>query len=360
MENTSQKVEQTPSPRPEPSKMARRRFQLSIAVLCVLVIYVGWNFGSLTGYWGTVLQTGELSHPASGSGFATGTPDFDTSVSIIPVDEIFAGGPPKDGIPAISDPKFLVASKAAFLSPEDRVIGVAMGDEARAYPLRILNYHEIVNDQIGEIPLAVTYCPLCDSSVVFDRRTPLGELEFGVSGLLYNSNVLMYNRGAKSESLWSQLKTMGVTGPGAEETIKTLPLEVTSWQDWSTRYPKTKVLSDQTGHARDYSMTPYAHYFVSTELMFPVDNTDDRLPLKTPVLALWTDQAAKAYPIPDFPEEHLEDTIAGKHVSLQYNAESNSLRVTEADSDVQWMYTFWFAWAAFRPDTEIFTADQAN
>ncbi len=183
-------------------------------------------------------------------------PSFDLSRLVVPARELLPGGPPKDGIPALTNPKFMAANEATYLRPKDRIIGFVTAEESRAYPLKILNHHEIVNDQIGVLPVAVTYCPLCDSCAVFDRRTELGEREFGVSGLLYNSNVLMYDRGGRPESLWSQVLTRGISGPAAEKSLRALPLELTTWQDWLSRYPETKVLSPETGHRRDYSARP--------------------------------------------------------------------------------------------------------
>jgi len=128
--------------------------------------------------------------------------EFDLSQLSIPIGELRFPGLSKDGIPALTNPALIPADEASALPPEARVIGAVVEGEARAYPLRILNRHEIVNDRIRDVPVAVTYCPLCDSAVIFDRRTPRGEREFGVSGLLYNSNVVMYDRGGDPESLW--------------------------------------------------------------------------------------------------------------------------------------------------------------
>lgn len=123
---------------------------------------------------------------------------------------------------------------ADYLSPSDRVIGISTGDEARAYPLAILNYHEIVNDKLGDQAFAVSYCHLCDSVSAFDRSTPAGEREFGVSGLLYNSNVLMYDRDENSESLWSQLKNESIAGERVGNQLQLLAVELTTWAEWQT------------------------------------------------------------------------------------------------------------------------------
>ncbi|MCI0359330.1 MAG: DUF3179 domain-containing protein [Planctomycetaceae bacterium] len=281
---------------------------------------------------------------------------FDLSQVTIPKSEIRSGGPPKDGIPALTSPKLLAADAATYLRDDDRVIGVVIGDEARAYPLAIMNHHEVVNDQIGSTLVAVTYCPLCDSAAVLGRQTPLGEREFGVSGLLYNSNVLMYDRGGKPESLWTQVGAAGVSGPAADKPLDALPVELTTWKDWRTRHPQTQVLSDKTGHRRDYRRNPYASYFRSPSLMFPAKPASDRLPAKAKVLGVWTDSAARAYPASAFHKRRtrVEDTVAGKRVVIEFNPEADSLRVAEAEEGVRWMYSFWFAWYAFHPQTEVF------
>lgn len=281
---------------------------------------------------------------------------FDLSAATVPRDEILSGGPSKDGIPALSNPRFVTVREATFLGSDDRVIGFVRGQEARAYPLRILNYHEIVNDRMGDLPIAVTYCPLCDSAAVFDRRTPLGEREFGVSGLLYNSNVLMYDRAGRRESLWSQIKSEGISGPGARKPLRTLPVELTTWSDWRSRFPGTKVLSPQTSHQRDYQRDPYAGYFQQPGLMFPARPTSDRLPAKERVLGVWTDSASRAYPISAFGRlpKQIEDQIGGKRVVIEFVPKADTLRVVKAEEGVQWMYSLWFAWHAFRPEAVVF------
>ena len=284
-------------------------------------------------------------------------PAFDLRGLTVPAAEIRSGGPPKDGIPALTNPAMIAGADATYLRPTDRVIGVIADTQARAYPLNILNYHEIVNDRIGQLPIAVTYCPLCDSAAVYDRRTPLGERDFGVSGLLYNSNVLMYDRGGKPESLWSQVKTEGISGPAAGRSLVALPLELTTWEDWLARYPRTQVLSEQTGHRRNYRRSPYAGYFSNPALMFPVRPTSNALPTKTPVLGVWTDDGtARAYPLSAFAnaDRMVSDTLGGKNLTLAFNREANSLRVVEADEGVHWMYSLWFAWYAFHSDTDVF------
>lgn len=299
------------------------------------------EFGNLV-----LAQTGSTQR-----GFST----FDLSNATVPRSEILSGGPPKDGIPALTNPRFIAAQVAAYLAPNDRVIGFVQGQDARVYPLKILNYHEVVNDRVGDVPVAITYCPLCDSAAAFDRRTELGEREFGVSGLLYNSNVVMYDRGGRSESLWSQVKAEGIAGPGARKPLKSLPVELTTWHDWQSRYPTTKVLSPQTGYPRDYTRDPYAGYFQRPGLMFPARPTSHLLPTKERVLGIWTNTAARAYPLSGFGSQRrrIEDEIDGKKFAIEFNPEAHSLRIVDADDGVQWMFSLWFAWYAIRPETGV-------
>lgn len=268
---------------------------------------------------------------------------------------ILAGGPPKDGIPALSNPQHVRHPNAELLSPESRVIGVSWGGEQRAYPLAILNYHEIVNDILGQTPLAVTYCPLCDSVAVFHRVTPLGEREFGVSGLLYNSNVLMYDRRGTPESLWSQVRTAGISGPGMQKSLKALPCELTTWKSWLRRFPETTVLSFETGHRRDYLRNPYADYFTNDRLMFKVQPMNERLPNKERVLGVWVGESYRAFPESRLPKDgsHVTETIAGKSITVGLDDQDQTIRVTHADDGVSWVYSFWFAWYAFHPETTV-------
>lgn len=303
---------------------------------------------------------GQNSPTDSGGAFARfeqPNSPFELQNLTVPREEVLGGGPPKDGIPAISKPRFIQANKATYLKPKDRVIGVQIENIERAYPIAILNYHEVVNDQLGNTPIAVSYCPLCDSAVVFSRKLKTGVREFGVSGLLFNSNVLMYDRGGKPESLWSQMMTQSVSGESVNEALKTLPLELTTWQSWKTRHPKTEVLSTQTGHTRNYARSPYDAYFQGPELMFPVNKTDDRLPPKSPVLGIWTEKSSRAYPLTSFTEDQadLEQTIDGISFTIQYEKESNSLRISQTEGEIQVVYSLWFAWYAFHPETEIYS-----
>ncbi|MDA0658571.1 MAG: DUF3179 domain-containing protein [Planctomycetota bacterium] len=281
-------------------------------------------------------------------------PPFDLRDLSIPAEEIRGGGPPKDGIPAITNPKTVAAAEARFLKANDRVVGVALNGQARAYPISILTQHEIVNDKLGETPIAVTYCPLCDSVIVFDRTTDIGVKEFGVSGLLYNSNVLMYDRSEK-ESLWSQMKMKGVSGPAKGINLQVLPMELTSWNAWQSKNPETDVMSTELGFQRDYRRNPYTSYFKQPGLMFPARPQNASLPLKERVIAVWDGADSLVVPTSAFGGRTGTASVVvnGKQVEVAYEASTDSLRVIAAGDGVQWANTFWFAWYAFHPATKV-------
>ncbi len=282
---------------------------------------------------------------------------FDVAGALIDAAKIERGGPPKDGIPAIDRPQF-VAAGAARLRKDDRILGLVHNGTARAYPVRILNWHEVVNDRFGEVPVAITYCPLCGTGIAFDARLGEKTLNFGVSGLLFNSDVLLYDRG--TNSLWSQLKHLAVSGPLKGTRLTVLPLEHTSWADWHARHPGTEVLSTETGHMRDYSRDPYAGYERIERLMFNVEHRDDRLPLKEWVLGVEVGGVRKAYPFSALERatrngKELRDTVGGATILVRYEREHRSARAFDAQRrPLPAVTAFWFAWVAFYPQTELF------
>ncbi len=271
--------------------------------------------------------------------------------SLVPRDEILSGGPPKDGIPALTDPETESAREAGrWLRPSDTVLGVVISGQARAYPLRILNWHEIVNDRIGDRRFVVTYCPLCGSGMLFDSSDI-----FGVSGLLYQSDVLLYDR--KTESLWSQLMARAVTGPRIGERLKMLPAEHTTWRDWHRRHPQSRVLSRRTGYSRDYEHDPYAFYRRRAGTMFPVRNADQRLHAKAWVIGLSLHGHARAWDIAALARVgELREHWQGRRLIIRYHADGNRAEVLDATTGrpLPAVSLYWFAWAAFHPDTELY------
>ncbi len=281
---------------------------------------------------------------------------FDLSGALVNPAEIMRGGPPRDGIPAIDNPVFVPAGEAA-LSPDDRVIGVALGGEARAYPIRILNWHEIINDTVGGRPVVVTFCPLCGTGVVFSAEVSGRRLGFGVSGLLYNSDVLLYDR--ETESLWSQILAQAVTGEHKGDALDVVPSRMTTWSDWRARHPGTLALSEDTGHRRDYSRDPYAGYAAAEEVFFPVAH---RVPAggfhpKETVIGVVVDGAPKAYPATELAKSGspVPDTVNGRALTVSWDDANRSGGVTGPDGgEFPFIQGFWFAWYAFHPDTAVF------
>lgn len=289
-------------------------------------------------------------------GSALGDNGFDLRRTLVPRGEILRGGPPRDGIPSIDAPRF-VAARDARLKPDDRVLGLRVGDTARAYPIRILNWHEVVNDRFGDQPVVVTYCPLCGTGVVFDARVGGHALQFGVSGLLYNSDVLVYDR--QTESLWSQLENRAVSGPMLGARLEMLPAEHTAWALWRRRHPRTQVLSFETGFARDYDRDPYAGYERDPQTFFPVANADARRAPKDWVLGVRAGGHAKAYPFDELARagEVVRDTVGDLTVNIHYDAAHRSARVLDDDGrEHPTVAAFWFAWAAFNPGTQLYAA----
>jgi hypothetical protein len=214
-----------------------------------------------------------------GDGVTIDSYQFDLSNLTIDSSKLRASTMSRDGIAALVEPGAITAAglrgdeykgRAKYVVKNDRVAGVVVGGEARAYPLLVLNWHEVVNDTLGGVPIAVTYSPFTDSIVVFDRRVGADTLEFGVSGLFYNSNLLLYDRNAAAgqESLWSQLLSAGISGPHAGAELTVLSSNVLEWQDWLAAYPDTTILRRDENLVEQYKGDLYGNYFQSGKLRF--------------------------------------------------------------------------------------------
>ncbi len=185
-------------------------------------------------------------------------PKTDFSRHSVAFEEIMSGGPPKDGIPSIDDPKFVPLSEAKDLAATEPVVSFKIGDDARAYPLRILIWHEIVNDTVGGVPVSVTYCPLCNSAIVFDRRVDGRVLDFGTTGKLRNSDLVMYDR--QTESWWQQFTGTGIVGEFDGRVLKFLPSRVESFALFKQRHANGRVLVPSNPAMRPYGANPYQGY----------------------------------------------------------------------------------------------------
>jgi hypothetical protein len=268
--------------------------------------------------------------------------------------EILAGLPRRDAIPALDHPSVLPAAEANWRDDEP-VLGIVVGGEARAYPVAILNWHELVNDTIDGEPILVSFCPLCGTGLVFDRRIGGKERTFGVSGLLYRSDLLMYDR--SSESLWSQISAEAVTGPLLGQRLRVLRARMDQWGEWRSDHPESTVLSPETGHRRDYDRSPYPGYSHSRELSFPAP-VDRRYHPKMPTLGLRIPgEGSRAYPAAELARAGAaaEETFLGHRVRIAYDVDRQVFDV-EAPPEVEVVEGFWFAWAAFHPETSVYLA----
>ena len=321
---------------------------------------------------------------------------------------IIPGGPPPDGIPAIDHPRFLRAAQVSFLSASEPVLALQIGADARAYPVQILIWHEIVNDTVGGTPVAVTYCPLCNSAIAYDRRDAGRVLSFGTSGILYDSNLLMYDR--QTQSLWVQFTGQAVAGVLIRHQLRPYPMQTVSWGAWRAAHPDGWVLSRDTGHARPYGFNPYSGYDkIGSQPFLFSGQVNGRYTAMTrlvgiryggaavavllttlrrrrvidltlaghPVTVWWQPGTASALssgtiaggadvgatgafsPVVDGRRLHFRsaaggfrDRETGSHWSLLGHAGAgplaghNLIPVTHVD-------TFWFVWAAFRPHTRV-------
>lgn len=284
---------------------------------------------------------------------------FQLENALVPAKEIHKGGPPRDGIPSLDNPRFIPAGRADYLKGKDRVLGVSIDGIARAYPIRILNYHEIVNDTVGRKAVVITYCPLCGSGTLFFSTIGGRRFEFGVSGLLYNSDVLMYDR--QTDSLWSQLMSQAISGRMKGERLVQLPVSHTSWQDWLSRHPETTVLSDDTGFRRNYRMDPYPNYGRDGRLYFPVSHSSNEYGRKEPVMGLELTGKFKAYAFKELRKgaPRFKDEVGGIELHVEFDKEHETARILNADGDeLPTTIAYWFAWYAFHPDTEVYKTPQ--
>jgi hypothetical protein len=337
---------------------------------------------------------GPLGSSASNGNAAIST---GREIWLIPQEDVYEGGPGKDGIPALTEPDMVPVSQALYLAPEDVVIGVEYEGQTRAYPHSILNWHEIVNDRIGDLALAVTYCPLTGSGMGWDRNVTGHVTTFGVSGLLYNSNLIPYDRA--TDSYWSQMGERAVRGELSGQRPVSHPVIETTWNTWKKIAPDTRVLDYHTGYSRPYERYPYGDYKENHDrLLFPVSHQDSRLRQKERVLAVREGGSIKAYQIGGFGDriQVINDMVGGEPVVvigsqalnlvvayLRRDDEGNILTFTSHTSEFPVVMTdqqgqawdvlgravgsekrlspahgfiaFWFAFAAFHPDIEIYS-----
>ena len=327
-----------------------------------------------------------------------GTPATNNSW-LIPQEQIFDGGPGKDGIPSIDNPNFISVDQVDFLNDSDLIIGFREASTVRGYPHPILDWHEIVNDDVGNARIAITYCPLTGTATGWNRVIDGTETTFGVSGLLYNTNLIPYDR--NTDSNWSQMRLDCVQGALKGTAVDLFQVVETTWATWKELYPDSEVMSTNTGFSRNYRVYPYGDYRTNdNSLIFPVANEDGRLGRKERVLGVQVGAFTKAYQISSFSpsggvEVRQEDlggepvvvagsasenlavayksTLNGEALTFQPGDLSTGVLMTDQNGNeydvfgyatagpakgaqlgrVKSYIGFWFAWAAFFPNLAL-------
>ena len=282
--------------------------------------------------------------------FTGGKLTTDTSIHSIPLEKILPGGPGKDGIPALNTPTFSGMEEAQMWLPSDADgIIVTIGKTTRFYPYNILVWHEIVNDRIEDTSLVVTFCPLCGSAIVFDARVNGKTEYFGVSGSLYESNLLMYD--VTTQSLWSQIIGEAVVGTKTGTKLTIIPSQVLAFSDVIKNYPQAEVMSNETGFNRDYANGPYGDYNTNDALYFPISINDTRLPTKEVMYIV--NYAEKSIA---FVRNALSATelVTVDNNTLEARIVNGEIQVTDQDGAVIPGYTaMWFSWAIHHQDDGI-------
>lgn len=274
-----------------PSKPRRRLILVAGAVLLAITIGVGltvWAAG----------RGGSPGNQARIAGLPAAKPFFweggARPRALVPLEQIVPGGPPPDGIPPIDRPRFETASRVSWLDPAEPVLALELAGDARAYPIQILLWHEIANDTVGGTPVAVTYCPLCNTAITYERTVRGVPVTFGTSGRLYRSDLVMYDRATKT--LWVQFSGQGVVGPLMGTELTLVPSGMVSWQEFRAAHPEGQVLSRDTGFDRPYGKTPYVGYDTDPDPFLFNGKADPRLSAIARVVGVQAGGAAKAYP----------------------------------------------------------------
>jgi hypothetical protein len=279
---------------------------------------------------------------------------FDVDGATVPRRAIVAGGPGRDGIRSVDAPEFAPAGEASWVAAETPVLGVEAGSEARIYPVHLLEYHQIVNDVLGGVPVAITYDPLSAAPLAF-RRTVAGRtLSFGVSGLLYNSNFLMYDR--ETESLWSQFTGAAIAGPLAGKTLERIRVRQETTAARLAAHPGSGVLTRPDRFRIDYGYSPFSAYMIADTIPFPVNAEDRRYHAKELVVGARVNGKTRAYlgSLVTKAGGSIEDEFEGRAIRVRYDPEA-AVFTWDAPDDVEITEAYWFAWKAFHPETRIWS-----
>jgi hypothetical protein len=276
----------------------------------------------------------------------------------VPREKILRGRQPKDGISPLDDPATSRVSDASFLRPEGRVVGVTVNGVSRAYPINVLNWHEAINDRLGNTDLLITYCSLCDSVTVCDRRLDGQTYRFGVAGLIYESNMVLYDRA--DQALWSQLTSSAMSGPHAGRSLRHVGgWEMTTFGVWRESHPGSTVVNFATGYDRDYASDPHRDYFATDRLdaRFQDVTIDSRLRTKARIIGVSYGGQARAYPVDVLQASGsttVIDRIDQEPVEFAIDAKTRTVSITRVPAASIVTHSFWFAWAARFPRTEVY------
>ncbi len=282
---------------------------------------------------------------------------FEISRHRVPRDQILPGGPMRDAIRAVDRPSFAsvdAAQTEGWVRDDLPVVGLEHKGEARAYPIFLIEWHQVVNDRVGGEAIAVTFGPLAGTPRAYRREVDGRPLRFGVSGLVYNANFLMYDR--ETESLWSQFLGLAISGPFAGRVLEGLPVRQESFGAWRARYPKTRVLrppeEERIAYAPEASQ--YEPYWIDDKPPFPVEAEDRRFHAKELILGIEVDGEARAYlgSIVARAGGRVEDRLAGRPIRIEFSPEDRAFRY-EVPEGVAVTDAYWFAWKAFHPDTDV-------
>ncbi|MGB4076786.1 MAG: DUF3179 domain-containing protein [Minisyncoccia bacterium] len=315
-----------------------------------LLVLLALGVSAIAGlwWWGTgigIRDIPEVSEIPKREALAT-----DFSKTSIDTTKLLSGGPGKDGIPALTEPTFVSIGTESLAENVDGVF-IERGNERRFYPFTILVWHEIVNDTVGGEPLLITFCPLCGSAVVFDRIMGDRELTFGVSGLLYESNLVMYDR--ETESLWPQALGKAVVGTLLGTELSISSMNVISYRTVKEKYPDTKILSKNTGYERDYTLYPYGDYDSNNEIYFPVSVNDTRFPLKTRMYVIPFEGRSYAFSYETLARDEMRPVVASGTPLVLYQNDGE-VRVTTQDGRIlPGYYEMWFSWAVHHQEDGV-------
>lgn len=330
---------------------------LVVGLLALVGIVLGVR--SYSGEWFSRASLPSAIAPAGAKDERYTSDNFMTNTTIHSIDlsQVLDGGPGKDGIPALTNPVFTDIVHADATTQKSDGILVTAGSVTKFYPYNVLVWHEIVNDVVDGKPLVVTFCPLCGSAIVFEAQVKGKSEHFGVSGKLYNSNLLMYDK--TTESLWSQIQGEAVVGSLAGTKLSLYPSQIVSFKMIREKYPQAQILSIDTGYHRDYSFYPYGNYGNTNDLYFPISVTDTRLLAKEIMHVVNYNEHSIAFKVKDLkPGVVATVDVAGTKVTARIDG--GEIKVTEPGGKELPSYTtMWFAWAIYhQKDGVVWTAEK--